>query len=480
MTVPAMDGEASRLVADLVEASAIGVAVVDGGGRWVYANATARRLARSRGREDLDLLLAEESVHVTRWPFTSAGQDFTAMSFHESGRVERQLRQVAAFAGTASWIACRRPLQDVLDRVAAEARNATGAAACSVFLFEPDALHLRLVGAAGHAGDYTSRLMHSVDLGAPLASIDAFRTGRPAKRSRLHEMTGVDPRYEPLEASGEAGDWDEIVAVPAVIQGQCVGVLTSFFRAGQNPTDDDMTFLSALADQTATAIDNANLVAELQSAAAAAERHDLAIDLHDTVSQALFSVIMQSRSLAMRARQAEQWDDSVMLRAISQLEATAEQMQREIRGFLRQMRADDAPLQSLAEDLTSLVGQLARGASPKLRLDLPDSGLPALDTPARRELIRVVREAVTNSVRHGSASQIIIRVKTTATELEVEVADDGVGFDPSQQVPGHLGLDSMSLRTARIGGTLGIESSAQGTVVRVRLSLLSRRLGGEG
>ena len=477
MTVSGMDGEASRLVADLVEASAVGVIVADDEGRCLYANATAQRLLLPRSGEYLGLLLEDESLHVTRWLFASGGKNFTAMSFYESGRAERQLRRVAAFARTASWIACRRPLQDVLDRVALEARNATGATACSVILLEPGTLRVRLVGTAGHAGDYRDRLMRSVELGAPLASIDAFRTGRPARWSHLREMTGRDPRYEPLASPTEAGGWDDVIAVPAVIQGQCVGVLTSFFRADESPTDDDVTFLVALADQTAVAVDNANLVTELQSAAAAAERHDLAIELHDSVSQALFSVIMQSRALAMRVRQAGQWGDPAMLRAVTQLEATAEEMQREIRGLLQQMHSDDEPPQGLAEDLTSLVEQLAKRASPKLRLELPDGELPSLDAPVRRELLRVIREAVTNSVHHASASQITIHVTATATELAVDVADDGVGFHASQPTPGHLGLESMSHRTARIGGRLRIESSAPGTVVRVRLPLLSSRLG---
>lgn len=400
-----------------------------------------------------------------------------------ASRAEWELRRVAGFARTASWIACRKPLQEVLDRIALEARNATGAAACSVVLLDRETFRARLVGTAGHTEDYRDRLMRSIELGAPLASIDAFRTGRPARRSQVSEIAQADPRYEPLAAPAEAGGWDDVVAVPALLQGQCVGVLTSFYRPGQSPTADDMTFLAALADQTATAVDNANLVAELQSAAAAAERHDLAMDLHDSVSQALFSVVMQSRALAMRVRQAGHGSDPATVRAASQLEATAEEMQREIRGLLQQMYSNDGPARSPAGDLASLVGQMTNlagqmakdasreHASPELSLHLPDGELPSLDAPVRRELIRVVREAVTNSIRHASASRITVRANVTAAGLTVDVADNGVGFDPSRQAPGrgHLGLRSMSHRIARIGGSLRIESSARGTAVRIEV-----------
>lgn len=449
----------------------MGVVVADDKGCRMYANEAAERLLRSRPLEDLGRLPEDKSLHVTHWPFTSAGQKFTAISFSEAGQVEWELHRVAAFARTASWIACRRPLQDVLDGIALEARNATGATACSVILLDPETFRVRLVGAAGHTEDYPDRLMRSVELGAPLASIDAFRTARPARRSQIRDIAQRDPRYEPLAAPTKAGGWDEVVAVPALLQGQCAGVLTSFYRPGKSPTADDLTFLTALADQTATAVDNANLVTELQSAAAAAERHDLAIDLHDSVSQALFSVVMQSRALEMRVREAGHGSDPAMVRAVSQLEATAEGMQREIRELLQRMYSNGGPPQGPAEDLTSLVEQLARGASPELRLELPDGELPSLDEPVRRELIRVVREAVTNSVRHASASRITIRASSTARGLAVDVVDDGVGFNPSRQAPGHLGLESMSHRIARIGGSLRIESPTPGTAVRIELPL---------
>ena len=99
------DASTSRLVADLVEAADMGVVVFDDEGCRLYANAAAERLVRSRPSGGLALLLEDESLHVTRWPFTSAGQKLTAMSFSESGQLEQELRRVAAFARTASWIA---------------------------------------------------------------------------------------------------------------------------------------------------------------------------------------------------------------------------------------------------------------------------------------------------------------------------------------------------------------------------------------
>lgn len=476
------DAAADRMLDDLVGASTEGVVVVDAEGCCVYANATARHLLAAQRTADVMGLLRDESLHVTRWPFVSAGQSHTAFLFHDAERVERQLHRVAAFARTAARIACRGPLQEVLDRVAVEARNATGALACSIILLEPDGFRVRLVGTAGHTDDYADRLVRSVALGAPLASVDAFRTGRPARRDRLRELAGQDPRYVPLVSLIEEYGWKYIIAVPTVVQGRCVGVLTSFFSEDEWATEDNLTFLAALADQTATAVDNANLVEELQLAAAAAERQNLAIDLHDSVSQALFSVIIQSRALAMRARGHAPGGGTDLLDAIDRLESTAGEMQREIRRLLRQMQPESPRTQGFREDLAVLLdrlAQLTQGGSPELMLALPEGELPPVDGATRQELLRVLQEAVTNSVRHAAATEITIRLATTGDCLVAVVEDNGVGFRKVSSSPGHLGLESMTRRTARLGGRLDIDASAIGTAVRVTLPLRSLGTRGE-
>lgn len=474
MTTTGRDTAAQRLVCDLIEGSPEGIAAIDAHRNCVYANTTARRLLSATSGCDVAALVDGESTHTTRWPFVSAGQDLTAILFSEPERTQRQLQRVAAFARTAARVACREPLQDVLNRVAQEARNATGAKACSIILLEPDAFRVRLIGTAGHTADYVDRLMQCVELGAPLASIDAFWTGRPARLDRLGALAAGDTRYEPFATLIADGGWDSVIAVPTVIQGRCVGMLTCFFGADEQPADDnDVMFLLALADQTATAVDNANLVAELQSTAAAAERYNLAIDLHDSVSQALFSVIMQTRALSLRTGGDDPIDRPALHDAIVRLEATAEEMQRQIRGLLYHMQSE-SPWRGLREDLDTLLAQLSEMTSdgtPKLHLELPDTPLPSIDEGTRNELIRVIREAVTNSIRHASATSIMISLTVHEDQLVAVIEDNGIGFSPVSSPPGHLGLESMTRRTARLGGRLVIDASSAGTVVCAALPL---------
>src|SRR5205807_10214158 len=175
------------LAAAAFAASSEGLVVTtgaDGDDVIVEVNPVGRRLLATFGIATVPDLLAAEDLHVTRWSFETDGRDYTALAVREAHREERQMRRVAAFARTAARIACRGPLQEVLDRVAVEARVATGALACSIVLAEPDnGFRVGLAGTAGHIPDYVHLLEECVRLGAPLASVDAYRTGRPARRS---------------------------------------------------------------------------------------------------------------------------------------------------------------------------------------------------------------------------------------------------------------------------------------------------------
>jgi signal transduction histidine kinase len=104
-------------------------------------------------------------------------------------------------------------------------------------------------------------------------------------------------------------------------------------------------------------------------------------------------------------------------------------------------------------------------------VDAVDDRLP-LDELAEEELFRVVQEAVHNCVKHAQPNRVEIRLAERSEDpgtLVVEVADDGVGFEPSAPHPGHLGLDSMRERIQRLGGQLLVQSSPAGSRVQAVL-----------
>jgi signal transduction histidine kinase len=100
---------------------------------------------------------------------------------------------------------------------------------------------------------------------------------------------------------------------------------------------------------------------------------------------------------------------------------------------------------------------------------------PDLALHVKQELYRIAQEAMHNTVKHGRASQVALRLAQVDDEVVLEVQDDGVGFDASASFPGHLGLHSMRERVANMGGTFEIES-APGAGTRIRVQVVSQKI----
>ena len=202
---------------------------------------------------------------------------------------------------------------------------------------------------------------------------------------------------------------------------------------------------------------------------AAQERQRIARDLHDSVSQSLFSTTLHVRT-AQHALELEEFDTDgpvgEELREIGQL----------TRGALAEMRALIFELQpgALAEE--GLVAALAKQASALsareglvIEVDGPTGRLP-IGAEVEEQLYRVGQEALTNVVKHARATSATVRIAATDNTVSIEVSDDGRGFDPAAVGPDHFGLRSMRGRVADLGGRLEITSApGRGTVLRVEV-----------
>ena len=197
------------------------------------------------------------------------------------------------------------------------------------------------------------------------------------------------------------------------------------------------------------------------------ERHRIARDLHDSVSQALFSTGLHTR--AAQAALAEEGDPSGSLgrelRTIGELTRAAQHEMRALIFELGHSTVDEglvAALDQHASNLESEYGMTIDVQGPESRL--------ALSSTAETQLFGIGREALVNVVKHAGASAIRIRVDARPGRVALEIWDDGRGFDPGASHPGHFGLDSMRSRASEIGGRLTISSApGQGTVVRVEV-----------
>jgi signal transduction histidine kinase len=198
------------------------------------------------------------------------------------------------------------------------------------------------------------------------------------------------------------------------------------------------------------------------------ERRRIARDLHDSVSQALFSTVLHTRT-AQKALVQEGGDPSGRVgRSLGTIADLTRSVQAEIRSLIFELRrdpVDDGLVAALVRHASEL------GASDGLTIDVqgPASRLP-LSQHAETQLLAIGREALANVVRHAGASAAEVRVDLRQEQVVLEVRDDGRGFDTTAGHPGHFGLDSMRSRTAEVGGRFTIASAPwAGTRIRVRV-----------
>jgi signal transduction histidine kinase len=202
---------------------------------------------------------------------------------------------------------------------------------------------------------------------------------------------------------------------------------------------------------------------------AALERQRIARDLHDSVSQSLFSTTLHVRT-AKHALELERLDtDGPVGEELSEIGQLT-------RGALAEMRALIFELQpgALAEEgLVAALGKQASALSAReglaIEVDGPTGRLP-ISAEVEEQLYRLGQEALANVVKHARASRATVRIAATDDTVSIEVSDDGRGFDPAAVGPDHFGLRSMRGRVADLGGRLEITSTpGRGTALRVEI-----------
>ena len=227
-------------------------------------------------------------------------------------------------------------------------------------------------------------------------------------------------------------------------------------------------FLSAMVCERERSVRELAEARRTEGARAVEERRRIARDLHDSVSQALFSTVLHARTAQRAVVQEGGSSSGPVGRALDTIADLTRSVQGEIRSLIYELRRE--PVHN------GLVAALARhsfelGAPDGLTVDVrgPVSRL-ALSEQVETQLFAISREALANVVRHAEATVAQVRVESQREQVIVEIRDNGRGFDPGDGHPGHFGLDSMRSRADEIGGRIAIASApGRGTRVRVRV-----------
>ncbi len=257
------------------------------------------------------------------------------------------------------------------------------------------------------------------------------------------------------------------VYIPVMPEGEIFGGFLLFLPAGKTPGQEDLELLSTFADQCALAIGNERLRDRAEESAVLAERSRLARELHDAVTQTLFSASLIAEALPS-TWQADRDEGKLLLRELRQLNRAA---LAEMRSLLMELR----PSAILESRLGDLLRQLAEAVIGRAQIDMNlDIQDPCrLPDDVHIALYRISQEALSNISRHSQASRIDLvlrcrKLRGRQYQVSLSIHDDGIGFNPRLKKAGHFGLLGLKERAASIGARLKVTSSpGQGTTIQV-------------
>jgi len=275
---------------------------------------------------------------------------------------------------------------------------------------------------------------------------------------RRHPQASGYPAHHPV--------FREFLGVPIRHRGEVVGNLfLSGTPAGRFTAQDQRT-VEMLAAHAGLAIGTARLHSRGQELAVLEERHRIARELHDAVSQTLFSMMYEARAAAMKAES----EPAAAHDALSRLSEQAGRALSEMRSMVFALRPTSLERDGLAATLAEHVDALRQAHTAEIQIRV--EGTRRLPLDHEMALLRIAQEALQNTIKHaaGAPATVLLRQGPTLTQLMVK--DSGPGFDPAA-VPRKarsLGLATMRERAAAIGALLEIRARpGQGTVIRVLL-----------
>jgi signal transduction histidine kinase len=294
-------------------------------------------------------------------------------------------------------------------------------------------------------------------LGLMLESEEPYRTPDIHTHPRFE---GWWPRAHP--------DMRSFLGVPIVARTGVIGAFYLTEKEGAPDFDEaDEGLIVMLAAHAAITIENARLYERSRELSIVEERNRLARELHDSVSQKLFGLVLSAESAGTLVE-----SDPAQARAeLERLGALAQEAQEELRSVVFELRPAALESEGLAEALRKHVGVLRRVYSREIGLEL--AGTPRRSPELDRDVFRIAQEALQNAIRHADAAEVWLRLAASDGRLELVVADDGAGFDQADARirSRRLGLTSMEERAEALGGTLTIESKpGAGTTVRLEVA----------
>lgn len=373
---------------------------------------------------------------------------------------ERRRNVAESLRETLSILNTEHPLDEILQHIVSQAQVLLQAKAAAIHQLDEKGL-LCPQAAIGLSPEYVANIRLPVGQGA-LGQAVVTR-----KFVAVHDTSHVFAGQQARAADGQAINLDSdlftklqkfsdrygaVLAVPMTVNTQVYGGLALYYETPRTIQPEEIQLAVTFANQASLAIENAMLRAQAAEAAILSERNRLARDLHDAVSQTLFSASLIADVLP----KLWQRNPDAAQQKLNELGQLTHGALSEMRTLLLELRPASLADIDLGDLLRHLVNAfIGRTRTPAV---LEISG--QLDPPAEVKSVfyRVAQEALNNISKHAQATQIQLHLERAEGQARLEVCDNGRGFNRDSSSPGSMGLGIMRERAESIGAQLTIKS----------------------
>jgi nitrate/nitrite-specific signal transduction histidine kinase len=375
-------------------------------------------------------------------------------------QMQRRLSESESIQRIAKGLLQRIGLDEVLQIICAEAMQLTRATGSAVLLLEEDGW-LRVTKSAGSPTYSLNRLPVSGSFAGR-----AFQTGDHVWVN-LQDSEPDDEDAQQLQDYPWIKGLVSLLVVPLKVDTKVIGILNILNKPGEL-TREDMRIIDLFADQAAIIIEHVRLQYQAEQLAVLEERQRLARELHDSVTQALYSVTLYADAARM-AFSAQKWE--ALERNLHEVRNMAREAMYDMRLLVFELRPFMLETEGLASALRARLAAVEGRSG--LKTEVLVEGERRLPIRIEEELYRIAQEGLNNVVKHAEATQVQIQLKYNENNVSLEVMDDGKGFEPeAASQSGGFGLQGIKERVQQLGGTMKIESvPLKGTGLRVRIPL---------
>ena len=378
---------------------------------------------------------------------------------------QEQRRYAEALSEVAALLTSTLDLEQVLERIVSALASVVPHDSANIMLLQNDRI---MVIRDKNVSSIDLSTDDSVTVNRLSPVFQMLRTRQPVTLSSLtiHQSQMLAADQDPNMP------FHSYVGVPIMLRKQVNGFINVFSHLQDAYNTPEIDRLIAFAQQAAIAIENARLYSESQQLAALEERQRLARELHDSVSQTLFTATAMAES-ALR-----QWDNSPprafgLLQDVHQLNRAA---LAEMRVLLLELRPSSLTNISLKQLLEQYLKPIQVRRELDITVTIPDD--LRLPPKVQMGMYRIVQEIFNNIDKHAQATMVYTSVIESDSGIELVIRDNGRGFEDGQVEATSLGLQIMQERAAEIGATMDI-SSTTGQGTRISLLLPSDKYKGQ-